>query len=108
MVALTSWGPVYWKFLHLLAVTYPDKPSYKDKVGMSQFLTYFPNLIPCETCRNHTVTFFRSNSQQINQALESKQELFYFFWMFHNSVNTRIGKPVISFQEAKILHNYFD
>ena len=108
MTQFNSWGPLYWNFLHSVAARYPDNPSNEEKIGMSQFLNVLPQLIPCKTCREHTIAFFNANQHNLGEFLSSKTSLFFLFWAFHNNVNKRLGKKMMPLQEAKIIYNVVD
>ena len=46
-------GQATWIFLHTMAAYFPEQPSKKQSVEMSQFITLFSHFYPCEDCAYH-------------------------------------------------------
>ena len=93
-IAPHVWGPHGWKFMHAVALAYPDNPSTEEKRAASQFFTSLEYLLPCESCKQN----FRKELQMfpLQPALESKQKLNEWLTALHNSVNKRLNKTVMS------------
>jgi len=81
-----KWGPIFWNFLHTLSATYPKYPSREDKICMMQFFSILPNILPCKLCKDHCRSFLENNSRYFSTAVLSQENLFEFFWAFHNHV----------------------
>ena len=101
----TVWGPKFWSILHLGTMLYPENPSQTYKERMKWFIWGIPVIIPCDICRDHATAYITKRENEINTVVSSKQELFKFFVDFHNAVNKRYGKPVLSYEEAYALYN---
>ncbi len=47
------WGPGAWDFLFTVAKSYPNNPSYSEKLKMRRFLESMDYCLPCKKCRNN-------------------------------------------------------
>lgn len=105
------WGPPAWKFIHLLTLNYPNKPTFQDKYNYKQFILSLQKVLPCETCSKH----FQENIQNSNfeDILKSRESLFEWFVDVHNSVNKQNKKNEWSYDKVynqlqnKEQNNYF-
>ena len=79
------WGPVLWKFLHIMAHNYPENPNPQTKASSRQFFYSLRHLLPCETCRTHYSEFL-SKRQPETDSPEALQE--WLLWL-HNEVTAR-------------------
>lgn len=91
------WGPIFWATMHLVALGYPDDPSYSEKRAAKEFYNSLPHLLPCPLCREH----FREVLQglPVETWLDNRRSLIEWTWMAHNKVNERLGKPQITQEE---------
>lgn len=80
------WGPHFWKVLHL-ACFY--------KTATPEFVREFANALPCTSCRMHFNDLINDNPLP-----ECTDSMFEWSVSIHNLVNARLGKPVISLQQA--------
>jgi hypothetical protein len=95
-----TWGPALWTALHSITFNYPDYPTAQDKYNHAVFFHSLKNILPCETCQKH----FRQGIEQsmpVEPALESRDKLTRWLVDFHNKVNQRIGKPVVSYESVR-------
>lgn len=79
------WGPVLWKFLHIMAYNYPENPNPQTKASSRQFFYSLRHLLPCETCRVHYSDLL-STRQPETDSSDSLQE--WLLWL-HNEVAAR-------------------
>ena len=79
------WGPVLWKFLHIMAHNYPEHPTPQTKASSRQFFFSLRHLLPCEICRIHYSEFLAKRQPETDSA-EALQE-----WLLslHNEVSAR-------------------
>jgi predicted helicase len=47
------WGPYGWKFMHFVALAYPQKPTADDKKNYKTFFESIQNILPCALCSNN-------------------------------------------------------
>lgn len=101
-----SWGPPFWYTLHNGAYHYPEHASPLHAERMKNFIIGIPIMVPCVTCKEHATAFIEKNRNKLNDICSSRDSLFKFFVDFHNKVNERYKKPVISYEEAYSIYNY--
>ena len=92
------WGPKLWFFIHTLAINYPDNPTQKDKNHYSKFFENLKYIIPCEKCRINYIDSVNKNP--VKNHLKDSTTLFRWTVDLHNKVNSEIGKPILSYEEA--------
>jgi hypothetical protein len=93
-----TWGPHGWKFIHFIALGYPNNPNEKDKEKYKHFFYILSDMIPCVICAEH----YKKNLNQINidLYLDSKTNLIHWTILMHNEVNKSNGKKVYTFNEG--------
>ena len=98
------WGSPGWLFLHSVALNYPEKPTYKDKVYMKTFFEIVGKVLPCNSCKKH----YEDNLKKLPIQLNSKNELVMWTIDLHNLVNKILDKKIISRKQAynKIMSLY--
>lgn len=96
-------GPPIWYTLHNAASHYPEEasPIYAEK--MRNIILAIPLLLPCKTCKLHATAFIEDVKDYLPDICASRKNLFNFFVDFHNFVNKRLDKPIVSYEEAKVL-----
>lgn len=82
-------GRAIWETIHLLAA---NAETPEQIAAFVQFIVSLPILYPCKKCRLHTAEFIKKNP--IINYLESSQLLLYWTWIFHESVNQKLNKPL--------------
>ena len=89
------WGPDCWNLLHCITQNYPESPSEYSKKNYKAFFNSLRKILPCKYCRNSTKIFMTEIN--INDYLDSKQNLCKWLFLIHNKVNDKLrnqGKPV--------------
>lgn len=92
------WGSSAWRFLHIISLNYPNTPGLSDKNDYKNFLFYFSKVIPCDKCRFHFDKLLSETN--LNLILSSKEEFFKWTVDIHNSVNLRLNKKQVSYEQA--------
>jgi len=92
-----EWGPSGWKFLHCIASTYPLHPTKTQQREYYRFFRSLGPVLPCQLCRPHYERYLQIHS--IFPALQSRRHLCEYLFRFHNHVNRRLGKRVLSKKE---------
>jgi hypothetical protein len=88
-----EWGPRGWRWLHVTAIGYPLRPTPGEARAAAERISGFVGHIPCPECRGHAARYVRRRPL----ALENSDSLQVWAWRFHNAVNARLGKPLVSF-----------
>lgn len=93
------WGPPAWKFIHTVALSYPDTPTPFDKENYKAFFLSLQNVIPCAKCRNH----YTKNVKDIdiNNYLDNSSSLFLWTNKIHNLANATYGGKQTDVNTAK-------
>lgn len=94
------WGPPAWKFLHLVAQSYPSNPNHNDKINMKLFITSLVQILPCESCR-HNFKQHLSYYPLNDRVLESKENFTSWLFNMHNQVNAATGKPLMLHKQMR-------
>ena len=93
------WGEGTWRLLHCTAATFPKIPTEKDYRAYTRFLHSMAPILPCRFCREHMAKFLKENP--IRPILEKGRRSFMLWTIrFHNSVNKKLGKPILPAAEA--------
>jgi hypothetical protein len=93
------WGASLWRSVHAVAMGYPERPSAADTAAYRRFYTELHAVLPCQTCADHYKAYVSSNPIT-DRDIASAEALFAWTVRLHNDVNARLGKPVISLDEA--------
>lgn len=96
-------GPAFWFTLHNGSSRYPIEASPFQAEKMKGFIRGIPVMLPCEKCSEHAQTYIESKDNELDSIVSGRENLFKFFWEFHNFVNRRYNKTEISLEEAKAM-----
>jgi hypothetical protein len=101
-ISNSIWGPIYWKMLHYVTLTYPLSPKEEDKQRIKLFFTdIVPNILPCPFCREH----LKNNLIKFplsDDILEIKFKLVIWLINLHNYINKQLGKNVMTIENALV------
>jgi len=96
------WGPSAWKFIHTIALSYPDNPTPFDKENYKAFFFSLQNVVPCGKCREHYAKNIKDI--KINNYLDNSSSLFLWTNKIHNLANASYGGKQTDVNTAK---NFF-
>jgi hypothetical protein len=99
---IKCWGTPGWKFIHIVALYYPDNPTDEDKNNYKNFFTNIQNILPCRICGNHYKENLHKH-QLTDNVLSSSDELFKWTVRMHNEVNILNNKKVLDYNTARKL-----
>lgn len=102
-IAKSMWGPILWTFFHgmgslLAKIETPDaRNSFTQQMWvMTKELL---ETLPCPFCRSHALDEYKAKKSMDNASTpETRNSYQVFFFEFHNRVNTRLHKKVISYE----------
>jgi hypothetical protein len=107
----SCWGPTAWHFLHSVAMGYPESISNspKDQAIAQKYKQFFESLeyiLPCEWCKVH----FKQNivSLPIDGYLDSRRNLSFWLYKFHNLVNDATSVPDSDRPSFESVYNKYD
>jgi len=98
------WGPLYWKFLYTVALTYPNHPNDITKRKYYDLIMNFPLFLPNENMGNTFSKFLDNYPPQC--YLSTKESLIKWVWFIHNKMNIFLGKKEIGYYEA--MNNFYE
>jgi hypothetical protein len=98
-------GPPLWFTLHNGASKYPHKPGNLVKERMKYFILGIPVMIPCAKCREDATAYIEKFKDSLDDICSSRMKLFEFFFTFHNVVNKKLNKPIMSYEDAIKLYS---
>jgi len=95
-----NWGPVLWSILHALANKsgHVSVPGFRDdeRRQWANIINGLPKIIPCPNCREHAEVWILLNpctAIKTMSDIELHCWLVNWFYLLHESVNMRTGKP---------------
>lgn len=86
---LESWAIPTWIFFHTLAEKINENFLKNNSANVLQIIKSICHNLPCPTCRQHATLYM--SRIDINH-IDSKEKIKNMFFVFHNSVNKRLGK----------------
>ena len=94
------WGKHIWKSIHYIALGYPDIPTEEEKNNYYTFFISLKNVLPCLLCRNHYTDILINELPITNDVMKNKHNLLKWTIDLHNIVNNKIGKKILSYEDA--------
>lgn len=88
-----------WNWLHETAISYSVNPGRVERDNMAYRIYHFVSNIPCVECRGHALRYWTLHPPD----LENSYALQAWAWRFHNTVNQRLGKKIVSYEEYQAL-----
>lgn len=90
------WGSHAWSLLHCIVMTYPLRPTPQKQKEMKEFIYSFGKVLPCKLCRKNFHHYIQKNPVVVDTRAKLRD------WVIdlHNSVNQRLGKPVLTHSQA--------
>jgi hypothetical protein len=94
------WGPVGWKWIHRLCINYPLVVKGHTRDAFISAVWGFITQLPCLECRSHASTYIMNNPPDMT----SRYSLESWCFNFHNAVNERLHKKIITFDEYQEIY----
>lgn len=89
-------GNPTWEFIQRACMQFPEKPTDEQRKSKRQLLRRVIEDLPCTSCRTHASAYWEHTPPD----LRSQRTLFTWAWAFHNTVNARLNKEPVHFDEA--------
>jgi hypothetical protein len=90
------WGKDGWRFIHYVALAYPNNPTEFDKKNYLNFLENLGEVLPCPACAEH----FKQNMKKHPPRMKNTEDFFNWTVDMHNFVNEENGKGKLTYTEA--------
>lgn len=78
------WGEKTWDFIHIVAISYPNLPTFTDKKNYRNFFYSLGPVLPCERCTSNYENHL--NEYPIDEYLKTPEELFHWTVLMRNLV----------------------
>lgn len=96
------WGRKGWNWLHLIAIYFPASPTENEQRSTHLKIWRFLSDMPCGECVRHATAHYFQHPPDVSSSLALQT----WVWSFHNKVNKRLGKPIVTY--AEYMRIYFD
>ena len=101
----TVFGPAVWFTLHNGSAHLPSDLSPVSLARIKMFIDGIPDmLVVCPSCAEHARNYIETHRHIIN-AMKGGDDVFKFYVDFHNFVNERLGKGIMSYDAARKLYS---
>jgi len=88
---MTEWGNITWVTLHSISTKIKNSEFENNKNDVLNFVYLVITNLPCSICSKHCIKYLNDNNFS---NIKVKNELIVFLFNFHNSINTRLNKPL--------------
>lgn len=92
-------GPSFWFTLHTGAAALPEVLSPISASRLKGFINGIPEMVPCIECSEHARAYIEANRTKIDN-FKRGDDVFKFYVDFHNFVNLKLQKPLVSYEKA--------
>ena len=96
------WGPATWKLIHCIPIKANKNIKPEEFNELKQILTRIMSNLPCPYCTSHAISYLSTTNYK---SIQNLNDLILYLFNFHNSVNIRINKPLITFEEHNTIYN---
>lgn len=97
----TIFGPGTWTVSHVLSLVCDENSRKQDYKFFALYAYRMIHALPCGECRKHAVIYLDKNPIPSSKIQGS---LFEWTVTFHNTVNKRLKKSIMSLAEARDLY----
>lgn len=102
-VRKSVWGPYLWRFFHAIGYRLANVENIKDRCDKTKLIwEYTKSLIqwiPCPSCRSHAMKEYIA-TRYMDPGDENCDWYQKWAHQFHNKVNVRLRKKVVSWEES--------
>ena len=96
------WGSDMWNLLHATTLKSPTRHSPEDVSKFKRLLENFRAACPCAVCQASFQELLTLEKFDVNAAIDPAV----FAWELHNAVNTKLGKPEITYENVFRRYNH--
>lgn len=97
------WGESLWFLFHIGSLVANKEITEQETIKYWNFIEGIPLMLPCKMCAGHAQLFIDSRRTSWKKICETRETLIEFFVDFHNYVNARQNKPLITKEDVKRL-----
>lgn len=96
------WGPITWKLLHTMVIQINDKINIVQLNELKHIILRILHNLPCPYCTSHALAYIQTSNYK---NISTISDLRMFVFQFHNNVNKRLNKPLLTYEEHLQLYN---
>lgn len=85
--------------IDLITYGYPLNPTDLDKLHYYEYIMAMQYVLPCSKCRKHMAEYLKKYPLT-SEVLANRDSLVKWGIDFHNVVNNRTGKPMLTYDQA--------
>lgn len=93
------WGGDVWRTFHGFLFKYPPKPTQDDKMRWLSLILNLPFYLPCGECSWNLAKELEA-LPPTEEVMATTDSLARWGVELHNSVNKRLGKPLVTYEDA--------
>ena len=99
-----TWGPPFWKTLHIICHHYPLQPNSIMKKKMYDFFHNLPLFLPDHDIGDKFSEIL--DQYPMKPYLDTRDALCKWIHFIHNQINIRLNKPQLSYKDYIKLYTY--
>jgi hypothetical protein len=100
-----TFGPGQWQAIHIYA---KHATTDETKRAFVDYIMMIANNLKCEKCRMHALDYLAKNPLKDYFNIKNAQGvdigMLKWTWIFHNSVNSRLGKPLMDWETCYAIY----
>lgn len=100
-----TFGPGQWQAIHTYA---KHATTDETKRAFMDYMKIICNNLKCDKCRGHAMDYLAKNPMKdfmnIKNAEGIEIGMLKWTWIFHNSVNSRLGKPLMDWETCYAMY----
>jgi hypothetical protein len=89
-----------------VSFAYPTNPSAEQKAAALDLLSSLQHMLPCGECCSHYCSSF--SREKIAMHLDSRDSFSRWLVDFHNSINRRLGKQEMTYEDVLMEYDQDD
>ena len=98
------WGPIMWRYLHIMSLHFPDNPTPEQQQAYRNFMASLVHVLPCAGCKQNLSRHYEDMPVTDN-VLRNKASFSRYVYDLHNAVNHELGKPSnVRFEDLEKLY----
>ena len=90
------WGPVTWRLLHMMVLKVNNTITPTQMTELKNIILRILSNLPCPYCTSHAISYISTSNYK---SIQNVSDLRIFMFQFHNKVNQRLNKPLITYEQ---------
>ena len=103
MSGVYRWAPQTWVFFHTFAAKINKQFFEANREQCLSIIKMACGCLPCPECTQHAIHFL---ARVNGHTIKTKEDIIEMLFVFHNSVNRRLGKSQFTKESLVMYNNY--